>query len=747
MSQTRQLAAIMFTDIVGYTALMGRDERRAFEILKINREIQKPLIERYHGKWIKELGDGVMASFHTVTDAVFCAAAIHQAAQNVEGLKLRIGIHQGELVFEDGDVFGDGVNIAARIQALASIGSTWVSEAVYKNLSNKIEISSEFVREEQLKNVAEPVKVYEINVNEIPDHLPDDANSHNIKKPEKAGHTKKTVLILSLIFAIGLVASYFLFFNKSSSPDDGKIADSKKVIAVLPFKLIGEDKEGKYFADGVADALINHLTGIKGLVVRSRTSIEQYEDTKKTIQEIAKELKADYILEGSAQKYKDDIRIIVQLIDAKTDDHVWHNEYNKKFENIFNVQSEIAQLISSSLKVTLDPKEKKQLARIPTTNMDAWNLYLQSESKYVDWVYRNTGKKGYDEVMDLSNKALALDPKLAEAYVLKASIYANANWLKQLQYENYMDSVLIWCTKALEVNPNAAGPHVVLGYYSLNTGKDEEAKKHFEKARELAPNELFAYWGLANYYAKLGDREEEFINLRKALELGTQSIWLPGLYDRFASLYLSICDFDRSIEFREKADKLGNTDNAGKVWIYACMGDTQKAREAAYGRETDSIKAAWARWYYYKLFEPENGLPYHNKLIMLNPESKSDPGDMHRYAYVLWSSGKKEEGLKEFEKAEKAMLNMKKLGRNLWGVDYDLAGINCFLGRREKALEYLRGYSVHTWPVGLPNYIDFDPLFNNLRNDPEFQKIVADAKEKTARIREKIRQLEKESMN
>jgi adenylate cyclase len=141
MTQSRQLAAIMFTDIVGYTALMGKDEQKAFEILKKNREIQKPLIKRYNGTWIKELGDGVLASFNTATDAVFCAAAIHQACRTFEDLKLRIGIHLGEVIFENNDVFGDGVNIASRLQAMASIGSTWVYEAVYKNLVNKKEVT------------------------------------------------------------------------------------------------------------------------------------------------------------------------------------------------------------------------------------------------------------------------------------------------------------------------------------------------------------------------------------------------------------------------------------------------------------------------------------------------------------------------------------------------------------------------------------------------------------------------------
>ena len=166
MPQSRQLAAIMFTDIVGYTSLMGDDEEKAFELLRQNRQLQKPLIEKFNGTWIKELGDGVLASFTTVTEAVLCASEIQNACNEKEEFQLRIGIHLGEVVFEDNDVFGDGVNIAARLQAIAPIGGIWISESVYNNISNKKEIRTKFVKEETLKHVKEPVRIYEIATRE-----------------------------------------------------------------------------------------------------------------------------------------------------------------------------------------------------------------------------------------------------------------------------------------------------------------------------------------------------------------------------------------------------------------------------------------------------------------------------------------------------------------------------------------------------------------------------------------------------
>ncbi len=193
MSQSRQLAAIMFTDIVGYTALMGEDEQKAFEILNKNRKLQRPLIEQYGGKWIKELGDGVLACFNTVSDAVNAAIKIQEACNVTKDFLLRIGIHHGEVVFEDNDIFGDAVNIASRIQALAPIGGIWISESVHNNVSNKKEINTKFVGAETLKNVKEPVRIYEITT---------DASTAALRRPNETGealHGKKPFITLSKI--------------------------------------------------------------------------------------------------------------------------------------------------------------------------------------------------------------------------------------------------------------------------------------------------------------------------------------------------------------------------------------------------------------------------------------------------------------------------------------------------------------------------------------------------------------------
>src|SRR5688572_6334714 len=211
MPSSRQLAAIMFTDIVGYTPLMGKDEQKAFELLDKNRQIQKPIIEQYNGRWIKELGDGVMASFQTVSDAVNAAIKIQQICNASKQFQLRIGIHLGEVVFENDDVFGDGVNIASRIQAITHPGSIYISETVHNSISNKKEFQTKFIKEEKLKNVKEPVKIYQV--------IAEGVVQHHLNIGEKIKPKPGALLIAVAVVAI-LIAGYFVqkfFIDKQSS--------------------------------------------------------------------------------------------------------------------------------------------------------------------------------------------------------------------------------------------------------------------------------------------------------------------------------------------------------------------------------------------------------------------------------------------------------------------------------------------------------------------------------------------------
>src|ERR1700733_3909077 len=296
MAQFRQLAAIMFTDIVGYTALMGEDEDKAFEILRKNRQLQKPVIEKYNGKWIKELGDGVLASFPAVSDAVLCASEIQNVCNGNNEFKLRIGIHLGEVLFENEDIFGDGVNIASRLQSIAPIGGIWVSESVQKNISNKKEILTRFIREETLKNVKDPVRIYEV----ITNHL---SLENEIKDLARS------------------------FPGKS--------------VAVLPFVNMSSDPEQEYFSDGISEEIINILAQIPSLKVPGRTSTFTFKGKNEDLRSIGQKLSVNTILEGSVRSAGNRIRITTQLINVQDGFQIWSEKYERILTDVFEVQDEI----------------------------------------------------------------------------------------------------------------------------------------------------------------------------------------------------------------------------------------------------------------------------------------------------------------------------------------------------------------------------------------------------------------------
>ena len=247
MHSSRQLAAIMFTDIVGYTALMGSNEQKAFELLNKNRQIQRPVIEEFNGKFIKELGDGILASYNTVTDAVYAAIKIQEKCNAVKDFQLRIGIHLGEVIFENDDVFGDGVNIASRIQSAARPGSIYLSESVYNNISNKHDINARFVKQETLKNVKDPVRIYEIITRQVAETPEPELK----EKPKQA---------------------------------------PQKSIAVLPLLNMSNDPEQDYFCDGITEEIINALAQLNNLRVIARTSVFSFKSKNLDVKEIGKTL-------------------------------------------------------------------------------------------------------------------------------------------------------------------------------------------------------------------------------------------------------------------------------------------------------------------------------------------------------------------------------------------------------------------------------------------------------------------------
>ncbi len=482
MSSNRQLAAIMFTDIVGYTAIMGADEEKAFDLLKLNRKIQKPLIEKYNGHWIKELGDGVLASFKTVTDAVICAGAIQQCCRESHELEVRIGIHLGEIIFEDHDIFGDGVNIASRIMPLAAPGDICISESVYNNVANKKGIHAVFLKEEILKNVRDPVRIYAVNIE--PSLIAEFQN-------EKSGSAKEIIV----------------FETKGKIPG--------KSIAVLPFVNMSNDPEQEYFSDGITEEILNTLANVNDLRVAGRTSSFYFKGMNIDLREIGQKLNVMSVLEGSVRKQGNTLRITAQLINVEDGYHFWSERYDRTMDDIFAIQDEIALAITEKLKITLLDKEKAIMQKKPTEHTEAYDLYLKGR------FFLNKRGAGIKKGLEYFQMASTMDPSFSLAWSGMADAYSILAFYGTIPPKIAIPKAKENAEKAIQSDPSNAEALMALAF--INTFYDRnwiEAKKSFQRVFEINPNYAPArYW--YSYYLSFveGKSEEGIREARMAAEI------------------------------------------------------------------------------------------------------------------------------------------------------------------------------------------------------------------------------------
>lgn len=516
MSSSRRLAAIMFTDIVGYTALMGRDEQKAFELLDKNRQIQKPIIEQYDGCWIKELGDGVMASFNTVSDAVNAAIKIQQICNASNEFQLRIGIHLGEVVFENDDVFGDGVNIASRIQAIANPGSIYISEAVHNSISNKKEYETKLVKEEKLKNVKAPVKIYQIITHGVIQH------QLNIRQKIKP---KPKVLLISVTVIALLAAGYFIqkiFTTQKNLQIDTTGDSNAKSIAVLPFVNMSTDTTQEYFSDGMTESLISDLAQIPGLLVIAGNSVFQYKGKSVNPIEIGKQFNVRYVLESSLQRSGEILRINTKLIETRKGSLIWSSKFDRPMKDVFVVQDDISDHIIDSLRIVIGKRDDK-ITKSPTENLEAFEYYLRGH-----YLFRKAGASNrtlIDSAIILLEKAVSLDPKFALAYAELGKAYTTVYFIYAPD-SKWEAKAYVAIEKALSLDPKLAAAYEAkanLTWTLSNHFPHEKAVKELKHAIELNPNHVEAHENLGSVYFHIGMLDEALYQFRIALILDPAS--------------------------------------------------------------------------------------------------------------------------------------------------------------------------------------------------------------------------------
>jgi TolB-like protein/class 3 adenylate cyclase len=474
----RQLACIMFTDIAGYTAMMGEDEEHAFEILQKNRDIQRPAIENYGGRWIKEMGDGVLATFSSATNAVHAAVAIQHLVKQENSFKLRIGLHLSEVVFENGDVFGDGVNIAARIQTRAEIGGILISETVNKNLTNKKGITTRFLGEESLKHVKTPVQLFVLETNE---------EYYGVDFPII---TKEQLNVESPSFSI----------------------------AVLPFRNASHDEENEFLCEGIAEDIIITLSNIKHLRVVGRRSSFQFKGGETPLAEIAKMLNVNRILDGSIRKHGNLIRVNAELINVEDDTQIWAEKYDRELTDMFQIQDDISTNIAENLKLTF----VNDSGRAMPLNMEAYELVLKGR------YYVERFLEGFEKANACFTRAIEIDPYYADAYcelgklyfMLTASLfYAPTEGFAKAQH---------YAEKALSLNKELAAAHYVLGQVNLwHLWNFDQAKKEFEVAAACKIPSYFTGIVYDPWYTAMveGDFEEAINACQKIIENDPLSLY------------------------------------------------------------------------------------------------------------------------------------------------------------------------------------------------------------------------------
>lgn len=503
MTQKRQLAAIMFTDIEGYTAQMHHDEKNALLIRNKHREIFEAATEKSEGKIIQYFGDGTLSVYGSTVEAVRSAIDM-QLAFRSENIPVRIGIHVGDIAYSEDDIIGDAVNIASRIESCAVVGSILISDKVHDQIRSHRDIEVEFLDAYELKNVDRALPLFAI-ANEglvIPDAKKIKGKLKEVPKKDKKNISKKKALSLGLL-AIILCITALLAYQASSKKT---IPASDLSIAVLPFENLSTDDDAEIFRDGMTEDILTYLSKVKDLHVISRTSVMQYKDTEKTIPEIAEELGVSYVLEGSIRKYGDQVRVTAQLIQAEEDGHLWAENYDKTLTDIFKIQTEVSKEIVDALQLNLSFEEKQGLEIIPTENIEAYKLFLQGRQE--------ADKRNAESIaksIELYKEAIALDPKYAEAYaeiansIYLETYYSGRNPGEAAKLANeYLD-------KAEAITDKVSRIYSVRGLIYNIEGKSDQAQQAFQKAIRLSPNDLTARHQFSTfyYYSRQFDKQLE----------------------------------------------------------------------------------------------------------------------------------------------------------------------------------------------------------------------------------------------
>ena len=682
----RALAAIMFTDMVGYSALAQRDDELALELLEEHRQLLREIFPRFHGTEVKTIGDGFLVEFHSALDAAECAIEIqralskHNADVPVERrIAIKIGVHIGDVVHRDHDVFGDGVNIAARIEPLAGPGGICVSMDVERQIRNKLDAQFEKLAPIELKNISIPMDLFRI--------IPPWEKRTLIAAASTRASRKYLWAGVALVFALMIGGGWWWSERPGKSPTSPAATTASsaaagipaKSIAVFPFENLSRDPDNAFFAEGVQDEILTRLAKVADLKVIARTSTRKFKSAPENLPDIAQQLGAANILEGTVQKAGDQVRVNVQLINALTNAHIWAEIYDRKLTDIFAVESDIAKAIAEALQAKLTGSEKAMIAAQPTKDTTAYELYHKGRSFWEQRSGDNLAK-----AIAFYEQAIARDPKYGLAYAGLANSYVLLPLYFSVPQREAMAKAREAALKALQIDPNLAEAHNALGRILNFDDLDlAGAAREFQRAIDLQPNNATAHqWYGNGPLDSLGRFDEAIAETKRAIEL-----------DPLSSIINSDCAYPLyyARRYDEALAQSERTIELDPSFFYArqILGMVLLAKGELPGAIAEFEKGRQL-----------SGDPLHLALMVV---AKTKMGDKNI--------------------AQQALAELDKVNPDRQGLAYDRALVYVGVGNKEEAIRWLEQSYADRDGANL-SWINVEPILDPLRGDPRFEALV-----------------------
>ena len=579
----RKLSAILSADVKGYSRLMGEDELSTVRTLEDYRKIIAALVGKYQGRVVDSPGDNMLTEFASVVDALECAVGIQKElkakkADSPENrrMEFRIGINLGDVIEEGERIYGDGVNVAARVEGLSDAGGICISGTAFDQIGKKLPLGYEYLGEQTVKNIEKPVRVYKVLME--PEYT---GKVVGEERPRKRGWAAISAVILIVI--AGAFAIWNFYFRPP--PIEPASADKmayplpdKPSIAVLPFVNMSDDPKQEYFSDGITEEIITGLSKIPKLFVIARNSTFTYKDKPVKVQQVAEELSVRYVLEGSVRKAGDKVRIAAQLVDATIGHHLWSERYDRDMKDIFAIQDEITKEIMTALQVKLTMGEEARLFGRSTNNLEAYLKLLEGREYFLRFTKNGNiqGRKAFDE-------AIALDPEYAYAYGMLAWTYlldVSYGWTESI--EKCLERASDLVQKALTLDDSISHTYLVLSGIHLRKGEIKEAISLRQKAVALNPNSASNHTWLAVALTFGGRHEEAIGEFKKAIRLNP---FPPNWFLHYlGATYRVIGQYEKAIETFKKVierDPDFWLSHWGLAACYGLMSREEEARKAA----------------------------------------------------------------------------------------------------------------------------------------------------------------------